>query len=51
MTDALLMPADGPKDIPDDAVNIIERFVILPSGCRRVAAESAAGARKLQFSA
>ena len=28
-TDALLILADGPKEIPDDAVNIIERFVIL----------------------
>ena len=29
LTDALLMLADGPKDIPDDAMNIIERCVIL----------------------
>ena len=28
-TDALLMLAYGPKEIPDDAVNIIERFVRL----------------------
>ena len=29
LTDALLVLADGPNEIPDDAVNIIERFVIL----------------------
>ena len=29
LTDALLMLADGPKVIPDDAMNRIERFVIL----------------------
>ena len=29
LTDALLMLADGPKEIPDDAMNIIERFVIV----------------------
>ena len=28
-TDALLMLADGPKEIPDDAMNTIEKFVIL----------------------
>ena len=27
LTDALLILADGPKEIPDDAMNIIERFV------------------------
>ena len=29
LTDAILMLANGPKEIPDDAMNIIERFVIL----------------------
>ena len=29
LKDALLMLANGPKEIPDDAMNIIERFVIL----------------------
>ena len=29
LTYALLMPASGTKEIPDDAMNIIERFVIL----------------------
>ena len=29
LTDALLMLADGPEEIPDDSMNIIERFVIL----------------------
>ena len=29
LTDALLMLADGPKEIPDDAMNIFERFAIL----------------------
>ena len=29
LTDTVLMLADGPKEIPDDAMNIIERFVIL----------------------
>ena len=28
-TDGLLMFVDGPKEIPDDAMNTIERFVIL----------------------
>jgi len=29
LTDALLMLADGPKEIPNDALNIIARFVIV----------------------
>ena len=29
LTDALLMPADGPDEILDDVMNTIERFVIL----------------------
>jgi len=29
LTNALLILADGPKEIHDDAMNIIERFVIL----------------------
>ena len=29
LSDALLMLANGPKEIPDDAMSIIERFVIL----------------------
>ena len=41
LTDALLMLADGPKEIPDGAINIIERFVILlfdrTSTCTKVA--------------
>ena len=31
-TDALFMLADGPKEIPKDAINIIGRFVILLFG-------------------
>ena len=41
LTDALLMHGDGPQEIPDGAVNVIERFVILlfdrTSTCTKVA--------------
>ena len=40
LTDALLMLADGPKEIRDDAMNIIERLVIFlfdrTSSCTKV---------------